>query len=198
MVEKQEEVERKENLVTVPNVLGAVRLLASPWLIFLGVAGRETAFLVLFLVLTFTDWIDGKLAGWLDQRSRIGPRLDTLADVTMYAALILGLGWLEGRLFVDEWPWLVAGGASYLVSAVVSQWKFGRFPSYHTRAAKTSWFLGLVAAVALVVAGWVWPLRLAAVAVTVTNLEATLITRVLGAPRENLSSVFALLGDRDR
>jgi peptide/nickel transport system permease protein len=84
--------DRSDDVLTVPNVLGALRFLGSPWLVLLGVAGRETAFLVLFLALTFTDWLDGKLAGWLDQRSKIGPRLDSLADLTMYAALVLGLG----------------------------------------------------------------------------------------------------------
>lgn len=182
----------RDDVLTVPNALGVLRLLASPWLVLLGAAGRETAFLVLFLALTFTDWIDGKLAAWLDQRSKIGPRLDSLADLIMYAALVLGLGWLEGPLVLDEWPWIAAAAGSYIVSAIFAAWKFGRVPSYHTRAAKTSWLLALVAAVVVVVAERVWPLRLAAAAVTLTNLEAILITRRLERPREDVSSVLGL------
>lgn len=183
------------DLWTVPNLLGAVRLAGSPLLVVVAASGRETAFLGLFLFLTFTDWIDGKLAGWLDQRSRVGPVLDTVADATMYAAALVGLGWLQGPALLDEWPWIAAGGASYLLSWAASHRKFGRLPSYHTRAAKTSWLLALVAVVALMAGGWVWPLRVAAAAVTATNLEAILITRILKAPREDVSSVLEVLED---
>ena len=47
---------------------------------------------------------------------------------------------------------------------MAASWKYRRWPSYHTRAAKTCWFLIAVAAVCLF-AGWaVWPLRVAAIA----------------------------------
>ena len=189
---------RRDDWVTVPNVLGAVRLLGSPWLVLLGMADRETAFLVLFLFLTFTDWIDGKLAGWLDQRSRIGPRLDTLADVTMYVALLVGLVVLEGDLILDEWPWIVAGCASYLLSVLVAAWKFGTVPSYHTRAAKVSWLLALVAALVVLLADLAWPLRIAAGVVVLTNLEAVAITARLDRPREDVASILELAGKEAR
>lgn len=184
---------RSRDLLTVPNALGALRLVASPLLVPLGATGRETAFLLLFLTLTFTDWVDGKLAIWLEQRSATGARLDSLADGVMYASLLLGLGWLEGPVLVEEWPWIAAGVGSYAVSCGVSVWKFGSVPSYHTRTAKASWFLSLAAVVALLLGEWVWPLRVAALAVTVTNVEGVLVTRILERPREDVSSLADVL-----
>lgn len=188
--------ESDRRVVTVPNALGVLRLLASPWLVVLGGEGRRIAFLLLFLGITFTDWLDGKLAVWLDQRSPFGARLDTVADVVMYATLVVGLGWLEGPVLVSEWPWMAAAVASYLVSCGVAVAKFGRFPSYHTRSAKTSWLLVLLAVVALVAGRWVWPLRIAALAVTSANAEAVLLTRTLEAPREDVPSLFDVLRER--
>lgn len=178
--------------LTLPNVLGLIRLVGSPGLVVLAAAGRETAFLLLFLVLTFTDWIDGKLAKWLDQRSALGARLDTAADGAMYGALLIGLGLLKADVFVAEWPWIAAGCAAWALSAGVSLVRFGRVPSYHTRLAKTSWLLALATVVALFTVGWVWPLRATAAAVTLTNLEATLISLKLRERRVDVSSIFAL------
>ncbi len=183
-------------LLTIPNALGALRLLASPALVLVAAAGRDGAFLLLFLALTLTDWIDGKLAKWLDQRSELGARIDTVADVVMYAALLLGIGLLKEALVRAEWPWIVAGCAAYALSFGASMLKFGRPPSYHTRLAKTSWLLALLTVIALFTVEWVWPFRLTAAVVTLANLEATVITVRLRDRRVDVGSVLEL-GGRD-
>ena len=48
--------------LTLPNLLCAIRLIGSPVLLALAIAGRPSAFLLLFIVLMLTDWMDGKLA----------------------------------------------------------------------------------------------------------------------------------------
>lgn len=168
---------------TVPNLLGMGRLLLSPVLLFLGAAGRSRALLFLYLALTFTDWIDGKLAVWLDQRSELGARIDSVADWVMYASLLGGLFWLDGPRLAGEWPWIGAGCLSWALAAGAGVMRFGRIPTYHTRMAKISWFLVLVAVVALLEVGTLVPFRVAAAAVTVTNLEVWAITWGLKPPR---------------
>lgn len=59
----------------------------------------------------------------------------------------------------------------------------------HTWAAKKSQGLVLLAGVAIVLGWAVWPLRLAALAVTLTNIEATLMTLVLPSWRTDVSSL---------
>ncbi len=176
--------------MTIPNVLAAIRFALSPGLVLLAFVGDATAVLVLFIVLEATDWIDGKLAAWLDQRTELGARLDTIADLAMYGCLLVAIGWLETEVLLREWPWVVVPLMTYAASWATSLLKFGRMPSYHTRSAKVSWFLALVAAVALLTRGHVWPLRIAAAAVALANVEATALTLVLDRPRSDVSSIL--------
>jgi CDP-diacylglycerol--glycerol-3-phosphate 3-phosphatidyltransferase len=178
------------SLVNVPNALCAIRLIGSFVLIGLAV-GRATNFFVGLLgVLLVTDWVDGKLAILLKQQTKFGARLDTVADVSLYTALLFGLLWLKSAEIADQGPWMGVAVASYAISVSAAFIKFGEFPSYHTRAAKTCWFLVSVASVALF-AGWsTWPVRFAAIAVTATNCEAIAITWVLKSSRTDLPSIY--------
>lgn len=75
---------------TVPNVLSYLRLAAVPVFVFLHLGERPGWALLLFLVASLTDWIDGLLARLLDQRTKLGAFLDPLADkLLMGAALIM-------------------------------------------------------------------------------------------------------------
>jgi CDP-diacylglycerol--glycerol-3-phosphate 3-phosphatidyltransferase len=180
----------------VPNLLSAIRLLGSFALMALAIMGWGKAFLWLFVALALTDWLDGKLAILLRQKTALGARLDSWADAALYGALLFGALWLHSATLAAELGWILSAVVSYVVSTMAGLWKYGRWPSYHTRAAKTSWFLIAVAVVCLF-QGWaVWPLRVAAVAVTLTNLEAMLITSLCADWRADVESAFHILRDR--
>ena len=184
--------ERTDRLVTVPNMICLIRILGSVVLVGLAISDRDRAFLWLFVGLAMTDWIDGKLAILLHQRSVLGPLLDSVADAALYVALLFGAIWLRGEILVDQMMWIIPALASYFLSIVGGYWKFRRWPSYHTRAAKISWFLILVGAVCLL-GGWhLWPLQVALVAITLTNLEALLITILSPVRLSDVESVFHL------
>jgi CDP-diacylglycerol--glycerol-3-phosphate 3-phosphatidyltransferase len=182
---------RSNRWVTIPNVLCMLRLIGSFAIIPLAIAERPYLALGVFLVLAVTDWIDGKVARWFDQRSRIGPKLDSLADVMMYVMLLFAVIWLRSELFLQELAWLVPGGTMFLVACGASLAKFGVLPSYHTRSAKTSWFLTIVAAVALFLDWSVWPLRVAAISVFIANLESIAITATLSESKTDVISYWA-------
>ncbi|MFP3949402.1 MAG: CDP-alcohol phosphatidyltransferase family protein [Longimicrobiales bacterium] len=180
------------SILTAPNALGIARLVLSPGLAVLGALGDGTAFLILFLTLEATDWLDGKLAIRLNQRTRFGARLDTVADMTMYGALLVGLVLLEGATFLGEWPWILPALVGFAVSWSLSFWKFGVLPSYHALSAKVSWLLAVLAAVALLFLDRIWPVRVAAMAVTLANVEAIALTLRLDRPRSDVRSVFSM------
>jgi len=164
---------------TIPNLLGAIRLGGSPALLILAWLEWPLPFLVVFLALAMTDWVDGKLAIWLNQRSIFGARLDSAADATLYAATLVGCLWMRWHDLQDEIPWLAAAVASYAITSGAGLWKFGRWPSYHTRGAKASWLFVFIATIALLLDWSMLPIRFAAVFVILTNIEATLITFVM-------------------
>ena len=189
--------EASNRILTVPNLLCVIRLVGSFILVPLALQNRNEVFLWLFVFLAMTDWVDGKLAILLNQRSVLGARLDSWADAVLYTALVFGIMILYGDTLRHELIWIGAAVLSYLVSAAAGIRKYGRWPSYHTRAAKTSWFLTAVAVIALFFEWSLWPLRIAAAAVTITNIEALAITLVSPEWRSDVVSIYHAMRDRE-
>ena len=69
-----------DRLLTIPNVLSFLRLLAVPVFGWLILAGHERAAVIMLAVSGATDWLDGFLARALHQTSLLGARLDPVAD----------------------------------------------------------------------------------------------------------------------
>ncbi len=182
--------DRSHRLLTIPNVLCAIRLLGAPLLLPLAWADQHVAFAWLFLFLAMTDWVDGKLAIVLKQKSVFGARLDSWADATLYSCVLIGGLLLKWEVLAGNWAWVVAALVSYAVTTLAGFAKFGRWPSYHTRAAKTSWLLVTIGIICLLAGLSVWPFRVAMIAVTLTNMEAVLITRVLDEWKANVPSIW--------
>lgn len=175
---------------TLPNVLCVVRLFGSLVLIPLAIQQQPLIFLAVYIALAATDWADGRLARWLDQRSMIGPTLDSVADVTMYSAMLFGICWMFTERLIDSGFFIAAAVISYGISCLVSIAKFRRLPSYHTRSAKFSWLLTFFGVTALCFQWNIWPVRIAALGVTLANIEAILITFVLQNPADDVKSLW--------
>lgn len=182
--------------LTVPNALCVVRLIGSLALFPIAMHEKPSSFLLTYLALAATDWVDGRIARSLNQRSRIGAKLDSLSDAAMFAALLFGVFWLFGNTLSGDYPLILAAVGSYMVSCLLTLVKFGRLPSYHTRAAKVSWFLTSVAVVALFLQWSLWPLRVAALLVTLANCEAILITAVMTEIQDDVPTLWHAVRQR--
>ena len=184
-----EENPMRHRILTIPNVICFVRLLGALTLIYFAVANMTLIFGVVFVCLSLSDWIDGRLARWLNQRSDFGARLDSFADSILYGSLLFGLIWMRWEVLQHEAIWWILGLCSYALTTGAGLWKYGRIPSYHTRAAKITQWLILFGAVSLLLDYSNWPFRIAMLAVTITNLEATAITWILPEWRADVLSV---------
>lgn len=172
------ESEYKHKYVTVPNVICAVRLIGSIWLFSIAMQNKLELFTGVFVALSLSDTIDGRIARWLRQRSDFGARLDSFADSVLYGALFFGLFWFRGEVLSREAGWWVVALLSYMLTTGAGLLKYGRIPSYHTYGAKTSQWFVLAGAICLLLDYTVWPFRVAMFLVTLTNLESTAITWV--------------------
>lgn len=162
--------------VTVPNVICTIRLIGSICLFALALMNSLELFTGVFVVLSLSDSIDGRIARWLNQRSDFGARLDSFADSVLYGAMFFGLFWFRGDVLVQEAGWWIVGLLSYLMTTGAGLWKYGRVPSYHTYGAKISQWFVLAGTVCLLLDYTPWPFRVAMFLVTLTNLESTAIT----------------------
>lgn len=165
--------------VTLPNVITTVRILGSPGLIFLAIAGKPLWLATFVVFLVFTEWFDGFLARRLHETSVIGARLDTIADAIFYSSLLSAVVILRPHVISREQIWIVVAVASYVLSWLASGIKFRCLPSYHTWAAKGVWVVVGAGTLCLLSDISPWPFRVAMACVAVTNLEATFITMVL-------------------
>ncbi len=168
---------------TVPNLICLARIFGSLWLIVLAWQNRLEPFVILFVILNISDWLDGPIARVLRQTSDFGARLDSISDAFLYGALLFGMLRLKFEVMMAEWPWWGMVILSYSLTCLVSLAKFGRLPSYHTYSAKVSQCLVLVGVVFLLLDYSSWAFRISALAVALTNLEGVAITRALSKPR---------------
>lgn len=177
-------------VMTIPNIICLIRLVGSLILLPIALQGDSQLFLWLFLFLAITDWIDGKLAILLNQRSVLGARLDSWADAALYAALLFGLLAMYRETLSEELGWILPAIGTYVISTAVGFLKYRRWPSYHTRAAKTGWLVTLIAVICLFSDWSIWPLRIATVTVVITNLETLLITLISPTWQVDVTSIY--------
>lgn len=85
-----------DRVLTVPNALSLVRLLALP-LVYADLAGgRHLRGLVVLVAVAATDWLDGYIARRFDQVTRVGTLLDPIVDRGLVVAV--GVGMVVGDL----------------------------------------------------------------------------------------------------
>lgn len=100
--------DRDDRIVTIPNLISASRLLGVPFF-FVAITSRSYLLaLALVVYAGLSDWADGKIARALDQYSKLGERLDPMADRLYIASTIIGLA------LIDVIPW-------WLVVAIISR-----------------------------------------------------------------------------
>lgn len=92
-------------VLTIPNVLSAIRLVLMPVFLYLLLVTHAYGWAVAILMFSgFSDWADGKIARLVaNQSSRLGELLDPLVDRIYMLAVPVGLG-LAGVV-----PWWVVG-----------------------------------------------------------------------------------------
>lgn len=146
-----------ERVITLPNAVSALRLLALPvfgWLV-LG-AGRYAAAFWLLAAIAATDWVDGYLARRLDQVSRLGAVMDPLIDraLLITAAVVL---LLEGLVPLTLAVLVVARDVVLLAASFAL---FGAVPPIAvSRSGKFATACLLAAFPSFLLAGVAWPGR---------------------------------------
>jgi CDP-diacylglycerol--glycerol-3-phosphate 3-phosphatidyltransferase len=141
---------------TWPNALSALRLLGVPLFLYLLLGPEADGWAVAILIIAgFTDWLDGKLARWLNQSSRLGALLDPAADRLYIVSTLVALAL---RDIVPVWiVVLLVGREVVLGLALVVLRRYGYPPLQVHYLGKAATFLLLYAFPGLLLAdgdGW--------------------------------------------
>jgi cardiolipin synthase (CMP-forming) len=161
-----------DRVLTVPNALSVLRLLALPLIYADLVAGRTVRAFVVLAVFAATDWLDGYVARRFDQVSNLGKLLDPVSDrifivVVGAAVVIAGIVPLWAIMLVVVRDVLVLGAGLVLV-------RRGHRPPAVTRTGKAAtfgllWALPMFLLAEIVPDGARTPMRYAAWFTLLTN-----------------------------
>lgn len=138
--------EVSNRILTVPNLISAIRLCLVPIFLVLLLNGYNLMATFLFALAASTDWIDGQIARRTNQVSRLGQLLDPAVDRILMICGVLGL-FLVGRL--PLWIILVVIGRDLLLLLggvyLLKRWKARVAVIYSGKVATTLLFVGFAA-----------------------------------------------------
>lgn len=141
----------------VPNTLTAIRIVVTPiliWLLFVGGFAGYTWALVLFVLASISDWLDGQLARRYRAKTRLGQFLDPFAD----KVLVLGTFVALAIIMPERIAWIAVALLGFRAFAVTGlrSWMESRGRSLTTRgsaklktAAQLTFLITLLAALAV-------------------------------------------------
>lgn len=135
----------EEKVVNVPNALSLYRILVFPFVLYLLLSGNERLFAIFLCINLVTDFLDGFIARTFNMVTRIGARLDSLADYGTYFLAFYGvIIFKQEDLAGNGWIFYL-----FIVLMAVTQlvhfYRFGTFSSFHLYSFKTTgYFHGLL------------------------------------------------------
>lgn len=118
-------------IVTIPNILSAVRLAFIPLFLWLLATQQYGWALLVIVVSSLTDFVDGFVARRFNQVTRLGQVLDPAVDRLFIFSTLVGLAW-QGFL---PW-WLVVlivlrDVGLLLLAPVLASYGYGPLPVHH-------------------------------------------------------------------
>lgn len=170
------------------NLLTVLRILLLPVLFF--VYDDTAVFVGLYLLAGLTDVLDGFIARKTNTQSKLGARLDSVADLLLFAFILFVLFHRMGDEFASYLPWVGAVVAIRCVSLIISVFKYREVVFLHTWGNKLAGFLVFLCPVVLSFRPGAVFLWLIIVAAALSATEESVIHLTSRTPDLNRRSIF--------
>lgn len=142
-----------DRIWTIPNAISLIRLMLVPVFLWLLVTGNDTTALIVLIIATTSDFVDGMIARHFNQVTRLGMYLDPLSDRLFIAASVIGLA-IRGLIPAPLLAVILARDLVLLSVVLHRRLRIADFPRV-TFVGKTATFI-LFTAFPVVVLGTVW------------------------------------------
>lgn len=182
--------------MTLPNLLSCLRLILAPVLLVLAWFGFGYAFIIVLIFAFLLDLIDGPLARKLNQVSRLGPKLDSYADFSIYLSFLIGACLLWPAIVRRELIFIIMAGASIILPPIIGLIKFHTATSYHTWLVKCAAVVMAPSAILLFINGPAWPFHIAVIVSVIAAAEEITITLLLSEQHSDVGTLLHILRAR--
>jgi cardiolipin synthase len=135
----------RDSIFSIPNAFSLTRILLIPVFILAVLQGRPKSALIIFLIASSTDFLDGASARLLNQKTKLGSLLDPAGDKLFMTAafLVLSIPALNAPNVLPIWLTAIVIGRDVMLvtGAVVLYVKIGRksFPPSLIGKGSTVW-----------------------------------------------------------
>lgn len=124
--------------LNVPNILSIYRLLSFPVIAYIAIQGYERLFFWMLLINFITDILDGLIARKFNLQTKIGAKIDSIADFGTYLLVFLGIYMFKTDDFLPHIVSFSIFIGLFVFAHLLALIKFGRMPSFHLY----SWKIG--------------------------------------------------------
>lgn len=114
------------------------RLLVFPFILYLVISEQEKLFSLFLIINLITDILDGFIARNFNQQTKLGARLDSLADIGTYILAFSGIFQFKTEEIGETISLLWVFLGFYAFVHLVAQIKFRKWPSLHLYSVKFS------------------------------------------------------------
>jgi cardiolipin synthase len=189
----------RDDVLTVPNLLTFYRLAMVPIIVALALYEQRTSFVTLLVVSFVTDVLDGLIARTWNMCTRLGARLDSIADVLTYVAAVIGIFRFEYQTLEPHIALLYAFLAALAAATLIPLAKFRTTPSFHLYSFKANALLQAVFLFCLFVFGFnVYFYYFVMIFGIVACLELIAVALVVDRPVSDARGLFWVLNERKR
>jgi len=177
----------------VPNILSVSRIVSAPVMLIVSLYGLSDVFLVIFVLAFITDGLDGLIARRFNCESKMGGRLDTWGDFSLFSVLPFCIYLLWPNIVYEELLFIVIAGISIITPVILGLIKFKRMISFHTYLSKVSLFLISISVFLLIVIDVNVFFRISVFFMVLSGVEMVLIELLLNKYQNNIPSIFFVI-----
>jgi len=183
-------LQKKEEIVNLPNLVSFIRILMAPVLFYFAFTQQPYWFIGVLLFAEFTDVLDGFLARTLNQITEMGSRLDSWGDFVIYSTIAVCAWILWPDILQRESLYFIIIVLSFTLPALIGFIKFHRFTSYHTWSVKLAVVITIISYILLFSGLLDWPFRVAALFCLYAALEEIAITLLIHHEHVDVRTVW--------
>jgi cardiolipin synthase len=183
-----------EKFWTIPNLLSLYRIVVFPFILWMIIDRKETLFSIFITISLVSDILDGLIARVFKQKTLLGARLDSWADLGTYILAFLAIYFFKWNEISPYAMMFYIFGCTMILSYLVVFFKFKGLIGLHTYMFKiTGYIQGAFIVILFLWGFYVWTYYTCLLWGTLACIEEIIIMLILQQPRSNVKGLYWVL-----